>query len=527
MAFNFVSMQKKSLTADEAKHYRYGMNILNLNSDRLILPSGAVDDSKMPVTALNALPARLAEDLPEGGLRSLLMKFQAARFVTVLFSACIAWLVFVWARDLYGFIPGLASLFLYVFDPNLIAHSQLITTDIYATGMILLSSYWLWKFARTCSRRDGLAFAVCLGVAQLAKYTAFSLYPLLAIAFLAHDWPRLKQVLRSERWRGLRREAGKYFAYPLVVLAVSLVVVNIGFLFNRTFTPLKDYPFKSELFQGLQTKLAFVGGLPIPTPYPYFEGLDWITFKERTGVGFGRVYLLGETRYGQGFPGYYFVASLLKVPIATQVILLAALVVYFSRRPRTFWKDELFLLWLVLFYAIYFNFLYNAQIGIRFYLVIFPLLYVFAGSLFVNWRSFSWAQRAVPAALALYLAASVLSQYPHYLAYFNEIVWDRKMAYLYLADSNIEWGQDFNYLKAYRDQHPKVDAVPEVPHRLQRPRTFFVSVNHLVGVYYFPSTYRWLRENFKPVGMIAPSYLLYEITPGQMQALCDTTDYCK
>jgi hypothetical protein len=36
-----------------------------------------------------------------------------------------------------------------------------------------------------------------------------------------------------------------------------------------------------------------------------------------------------------------------------------------------------------------------------------------------------------------------------------------------------------------------------------------------------------LRENFEPVGMIAPSYLLFEIKPGQMQALCDTTDYCK
>jgi hypothetical protein len=82
-------------------------------------------------------------------------------------------------------------------------------------------------------------------------------------------------------------------------------------------------------------------------------------------------------------------------------------------------------------------------------------------------------------------------------------------------------------LKAYRAEHRDVDKAPEIPHPLSRTRTFFVPVNQLVGVLYDPATYQWLRENFEPVGMIAPGYLLFEITPEQMQALCNTTGYCK
>jgi hypothetical protein len=98
IVFVSVVAQEKSLMADEAKHYKYGMNILNGDSDRF-------DDSKMPVSALNALPAKLASFLPKGLLKVYLEKIFVARFVTILFSALAACMVFHWSRKLYGFIP--------------------------------------------------------------------------------------------------------------------------------------------------------------------------------------------------------------------------------------------------------------------------------------------------------------------------------------------------------------------------------------------------------------------------------------
>ena len=61
--FNALSVQGQDWTYDERDHYRYGMNILNGDSTRF-------DDSKMPVSAWNALPARIADVLPDGLLKA-------------------------------------------------------------------------------------------------------------------------------------------------------------------------------------------------------------------------------------------------------------------------------------------------------------------------------------------------------------------------------------------------------------------------------------------------------------------------
>jgi hypothetical protein len=516
--FNVLSVQGQDWTYDEPEHYRYGMNILNGDSTRF-------DDSKMPVSAWNALPARIADVLSYGPLKTYLKQLSIARWMTTLFSMAVAFMVFHWARELYGWIPAFFSLGLYVLDPNIIAHSQLVTTDIYVTGMVLFSSYWLWGFANDRKWQNGLWLLLMLGFAQLTKYTAVSLYGLFAIALLVYDWPFLKRTFETAIWRGIGGVVWQYVRYALVAAAVSIIMINVGFLFNRTFTSLSDYSFRSDLFRSVQSRISFV----VPVPYPYLEGLDWVIQRERTNTGFGRIYLLGETRFAAGFPGYYVIASLLKVPIATQIILLSAFAVYLIDRQRwgKFLRNEWFLLWPVLVYMIYFNFFYRAQMGIRFYLVIFPLLYVFAAGLFIHWRDFGRRQKLAVLALGIYLLASVISYYPSYLSYFNEIVWDRKKAYQYLADSNLDWGQDGLRLKHYLAEHPTVRQAPEKPELLAEMTTYFLEINLFLGITTEPRTFEWLRENFEPIGTIASSYLLFEITPDQMQNLCERTTYCK
>ena len=518
-AFSALSVQGKDKTYDEPRHLQYGMNILNGDSTRF-------DDSKMPFSAWNALPAKIAEIVPspDGLLKAYLAKLITARLMTTLFSMLVAFMVFYWSRKLYGFIPALISLGLYLLDPNIIAHSQLVTTDIYVAGMILFSTYWLWKFANHRSWQNGLWCAIMLGLAQLAKYTAVTLYPLFLAALIVYDLPATRKAFEIDGWRAIENVVFRYFKYALVAAVISILIINVGFLFNRSFKPLRAYSFRSDLFKSVQSKVSF----PVPVPYPYLEGLDWITQREHDNQGFGRIYLLGQTRLGQGFPGYYFVASLLKLPITTQIILITALIVYFrdEERRQHFLHDEWIILLPVLFYTIYFNFFYRAQIGIRHYLVVFPLLYVFAGSLFKNWNLFERKQKLAVAALSLYLLISVLSYYPYYISYFNEIVLDRKMAYKYLADSNIDWGQDRFILLKYRQEHPEVGRAPEKPATITKTTRYFLYVNYLVGITRDPDTYRWLRENFEPIDIIAPSYLLFEITPEQMHDLCERTTYC-
>ncbi len=510
--FSAFSVQGRDRTTDEPRHYKYGMNILNGNSTRF-------DDSKMPVSAWNALPAKIAESLPEGVLKTLLSKYIVARLMTTLFSMLTGFVVFIWVRKLYGFIPALFSLSLYVLDPNIIAHSQLVTTDMYVTGMILISSYWLWKFAESRRWQDGLIFSVMLGLTQLTKYTALALYPLFAAALLAHDWTLLKTALQSEGRRAVVREATRYLKYALVVLLVSILIINIGFLFNGTFKSFSEYQLRSDLFQNFQQKVSFV----VPTPYPYLEGLDWVVQRERTGIGYGLIYLFG-TLQDEGFPGYYIIASLYKEPIATQLFMMAAFITYFlsKEKRQTIWRNEIFLLLPVLFFMIYFNFFYNAQIGIRYYLVVLPLLFVFTGSLFSNWNEFRLWQKHVSIGLMAYLVLSVLSYYPYYITYFNELIWDKTQTYKVLADSNLDWAQSKSDVDRYFAEHPDAKAPSARPESGQ----IVVSVNRLVGITTDPERFAWLRENFEPVGTVANSYLIYNISQDDVMRLCETTTYC-
>jgi 4-amino-4-deoxy-L-arabinose transferase-like glycosyltransferase len=505
LVLDVASMRHLTPTYDEPAHLRYGQQLLDLDSTRF-------DDSKMPFSALNAIPARLATALGLLAPADTAGPIRVGRFVTVAFSLLTASVVFRWARDLYGPAAGLLSLALYAFDPNLLAHSQLVTTDMYAAGMTTLALYAFWRFLKLGGRGRAAASALVLGLSQLSKYTATALFPLFVLIALGWHSPDLWRLVRERRGRELARRALVLSRFALLFVVVSLAVINAGFLFNHSFTRLGDYHLRSRRLSAVQ---AAVGNLRIPVPYPYFEGLDWVRYHERTGEFRGRNYLLGQLRSGsQGFAGYYFYACLFKLPIATLLVVLATVGVYLARRRFDALRDEWVLFCPILFFTVHFNFFYRAQIGIRHFLVVLPLLFIFCGSLLERPASLPRPARAALAVALVYLVGSVLSYYPHFLSYFNELVWDRRQAYRILADSNIDWGQDGWYLEQYRAAHPDVIVNPPAP----TAGTIVVNVNALTGII-DPEGQRWLRENFQPVDRVAYSWLVFRVSPDDLERI--------
>lgn len=508
VALGVTSMRRMTQTSDETLHLRYGRGILALNSTRF-------DDSKMPISALNAVPGAVAAHMDPGALADYLAEPSTARYATVAFSLVTALCVFAWARRLYGPRSGLLAATLYAFDPNLLAHGQLTTTDVYAAGTTVIALYFFWRFLREGGWTLALTSAVTLGLTQVAKYTAIVLFPLFVLAALLFHVPPLLQAWREGRAGDLRRGATVFGAVAVAFAAISLIVVNVGFLFNRTLTPFDQYPFHSETFRTLQTAAGVLGEVPVPTPYPYLEGLDLVMDHERTGASFGLPYLFGRLS-ASGFPGYFFWASLYKVPLGTQALLLAAAVAYVVRlRGRTSLRDEALLLVPIAFFAIYFNFFYRAQIGIRYFLLIFPLVYIVAASLVSGRAALSKPAKTGLLTAVAALVASVLSYYPHFLAYFNELVPDRTQAYRILADSNLDWGQYGDYLEEYRAREPGSVFEPDKP----VAGTILVRVNMLVGVLGGPGRFRWLREHFTPTGHIGHGILIYRVTPAELDAI--------
>ncbi|MDP1546627.1 MAG: glycosyltransferase family 39 protein [Anaerolineales bacterium] len=480
----------------------------------------------MPITALNAVPYKLGEYFSDGQALSLIQSSLIARTISILLSVLIAVMVFSWSRSMYGASAALVSLLLYLFDPNLIAHSQIIGTDMYAWGTTLLVFFCSWKFAKDRTWKNGLLWALALGISSLAKYTTVILIPLSMLSIFIYDLPQFIQNYKDRPAASVKNMFGKYLGYLGLSVAVSILLINIGFLFNRSFMRFGEYEFYSHLLQGIQTRLPWLDNVPVPVPFPYMEGFDLTYYYSEEGLAFGNTYLLGELRDGtEGFDGYYIIVSFFKMPIAAQLIAAGAFYAYLSNRERRkkFFTDEVFLLLPISFFFLYFNFLFSINIGIRYYLVLFPLLYVFCGSLFNGWASFSKTQKITSAALIVFLVASTLSYFPNFIPYFNEFLPDRKMAYKILADSNIDYGQSEYKLKTFMAERPEAILNPTAP----TAGMVIAGVNNLVGVFDGPEPHAWLRENFEPDDTIAYTYLVYEISQEEIDTLCQTTDYCK
>ena len=495
-----------SLTYDEPQHFKYGELIYNLQSDRF-------DDSKMPVSVLNVIPSKVAEHFFGNSFSNQWQVMSIGRITTIFVSWLLAVLCFIWIKSLYGKWVGLIGFGLYVFEPNIIAHSQLITTDIYAAATVTLSLFAFWKFLEKPDLKRAVLAGLALGLCQIAKYSGILLYPILILLIFLRYGGWVFVHIRQRGWRNLVRGIWIFIKYCIVFLITSIVVINVGFLFNRTAMPLGNYQFKSSFFQSLQKINPLIDKMPIPLPYPYVEGLDFVMFRERTGDGYGNIYLLGQLRQGVGFPGYFLVASLFKIPISILILFGVSLWGWLrSFRWNEFLKVDMFFVVPGLVYSIYFNFFFEAQIGIRFLLVIFPIMLIFITRFFKNWSGFSKRLRILSGLAGIYLVVSVLSYFPFYLSYFNELVLDRTQSYRILADSNIDWGQNKAELTEFLSQHPDYSFEPTVP----TAGTVVVGVNELIGVVGKPEDFQWLRERFKPVGNFRYSYLIYNISPSEI-----------
>lgn len=308
------------------------------------------------------------------------------------------------------------------------------------------------------------------------------------------------------------------FKYGFLFLIVSLLIINLGFLFNRTGTPFGDFNFESSQFQSIENFSRLVRRIPVPVPYPYLEGLDLVISHEKTDVGHGRIYMLGELRQGEGFAGYFLVESLFKVPLPILALFSVSLLDFLkSFRSKEFIKEQVYLLIPVLYFSIYFNFFFRSQIGIRFLLVVFPVLLIFSARIFRNWNRFSQRTRIEVILLGLYLITSVASYFPHYLSYFNELILDRSQAYKILADSNLDWGQNKGALTRFLSENPEYTFEPAEP----MAGLLVIGTNELTGVLGGPEPYAWLRENFRPDGHLYYTYLIFDIFPSDLNGIME------
>lgn len=102
---------------------------------------------------------------------------------------------------------------------------------------------------------------------------------------------------------------------------------------------------------------------------------------------------------------------------------------------------------------------------------------------------------------------------PHYLSYANELIGGPRNLWKYVADSNIEWGQNDIYLAEYLETHPHVQVkdnpYPEIG-------TFAINVNKLNNWEYDEN--QWLRDLRKePIDHVGYSWPIFVIDEKDLQ----------
>ena len=420
-----------------------------------------------------------------------------SRLPVVFLSLVLGLLVFGWAKELYGQFAGLFALFLYCFEPNIIAHSRLTTNDLILTLFIFLTIFQFWHYRNAPSLRPLILTGISLGLALLSKFSAVMLLPMLfLLAFLA---------MKKER----KAEA----ILPFWTLQSRGAIGSIGLVFNTLFLISIIALGVVLLFYGAQWRL-FIHG--VYNAVAHYQGGHY-------------AFLLGSYST-QGWWYYFPIAFLLKTPIPLLIYILVAFLFLSFRKD----KAEYFLL-VPVGIIISLALLGHINIGIRHILPIYPFLIVLASSIatvqFTRPRFFFTCFGG----LALWYLFSTLSIFPSYLAYFNEFVGPQR-GYRALVDSNLDWGQDLKRLKQFMDKERitqiylsyfgtanpcyygiRFKYLPGSPSGCgekpnNQPTDFIaVSATNLQSVYFSDKgSFEWLKS-YKPIAQIGYSIFVYDI----------------
>lgn len=311
-----------------------------------------------------------------------------SRMMIALLSAVLAACVGLVAGRMGGAVAGLTALAAYAFDPLVVAHAGLATTDAGAAAFYFAATVVAASAVGEGGVARCIAACVLVGLALAAK---FSLLPVLSIPLVAAAWP-------EEPGRGARgRRALGIVAGALAVLSVcylpaspALYLAGVGVLGEHAKVGHSAYAFGSYSDSGWWW--YFPAAWAVKTPVPL------LVLGTAGAVALGRRAWRGSRR----------AACLVAAPA-----LLAAAVASSS-----------------------------INLGVRHLLPVTPFLAVGGGLAAAAWvRAGAWGRVALGAAL-VWLAAGTLRVHPDEMAYANEAAGGPANAWRLLADSNVDWGQD-------------------------------------------------------------------------------------
>ncbi|MGA2085421.1 MAG: glycosyltransferase family 39 protein, partial [Terracidiphilus sp.] len=353
-------------------------------------------------------------------------------------------LVFIAAREWFGTPAAMIALVLAVFDPNIIAHSALVTTDMGVTLFFLAGIYGFYRYVKQPTLLRLLLAGVAAGLLLATKHSGILLAPMLLLLI---GWEILTAP-KGTRGRRSLRLSGAFVA--IVVVGVLVLWAFYGFRYAARpagltlSTSLADYVAPLSHFDAMA--VLAIAHLHL-LPESYLMGL--VDVKRMAEFYptfiFGKVYAHGQWWY---FPAVILIKTTLGM---LALMALAAFAILTGRLRKG--RELAYLLIPACFYLLV-AILAGMNIGARHLLPAdaFTIILSAGGIAALAAGSRRWAW--VGAALVLAHIASSLAAFPNYIPYANEAWGGPANVHNLLSDANVDWAQQLFQVKEWQDRHP-------------------------------------------------------------------------
>ena len=377
----------------------------------------------------------------DGPRHRLLFRMRLAAGV---FAVGLSVMVFLMGSKLFGESAGLLALLLVVFEPNVMANSDLVTTDMGVACFFLATIYCFYRYARQPSVIRLLLTGLAAGLTLSAKHSGILLAPMLLGLTLV-------EIACAERRRHKRMAgilSGGFAA--IVVLAVVVLWAFYGFRYAARPAGLLMNPTLSEYAAPLTGMNGWVIGHVANwrlLPESYLMGMTDIHYAAQQYP----IFLLGHD-YAHGVWWYFPVALSIKTTLGLIGLEVLAGIALIGRQLRHGRE----LAYLVVPGAIYLGvaILSGMNIGTRHVLFLYPLaaLLAAAGVTALAQHSRRWLW--IGGGLVAFHVISAMAIFPAEMAYGNEAWGGTANTHKYLSDSSVDWAQQLPHIKQWVDAHP-------------------------------------------------------------------------
>ncbi|MBE7180506.1 MAG: glycosyltransferase family 39 protein [Terriglobus roseus] len=114
---------------------------------------------------------------------------QRARTAVIVFPLLLGASVFLAGSEMFGITAGLLGLTIFCFEPTILAHGALITTDMGVTAMVFVTVWTFWRYVQRPGWLRLLLFAVASGLALVSKMSGIIVLPIVLVLGVLEAFP--------------------------------------------------------------------------------------------------------------------------------------------------------------------------------------------------------------------------------------------------------------------------------------------------------------------------------------------------